>query len=78
MPTVLRVGPYRFFFYAADCVEPPHVHVERDSNKAKFWLKPVRLHSSNGFSTNELNRIQRIIEENLETLLQKWEKFCHD
>ena len=34
MPTVLKVGPYRFFFYAADCVEPPNVHVERDSDKA--------------------------------------------
>jgi hypothetical protein len=28
MPTVLRSGPYRFFFYSADRGEPPHVHVE--------------------------------------------------
>ena len=25
MPTVLRVCPYRFFFYAGDRDEPPHV-----------------------------------------------------
>lgn len=31
MPTVLRVGPYRFFFYAGDRSEPAHVHVERDA-----------------------------------------------
>jgi hypothetical protein len=40
MPTVLRSGPYRFFFYAGDGSEPPHVHVERDDSEAKFWLGP--------------------------------------
>jgi hypothetical protein len=29
MPTALRIGPYRFFFYAGDRDELPHVHVER-------------------------------------------------
>ncbi|MFN2499896.1 MAG: DUF4160 domain-containing protein [Pyrinomonadaceae bacterium] len=36
MPTILRVRPYRFFFYASDRNEPPHVHVERDDKLAKF------------------------------------------
>ena len=40
MPTVLRFGPYRCFFYAGDREEPPHVHVERDVNVATFWLDP--------------------------------------
>ena len=40
MPTILREGPYRFFFYASDREEPPHVHVERDDRVAKFWLDP--------------------------------------
>ena len=38
MPTVLRSGPFRVFFYAGDSGEPPHVHVERDDCQAKFWL----------------------------------------
>lgn len=46
MPTVFRSGPYRFFFYAGDRNEPPHVHVERESNRAKFWLEPVRMQES--------------------------------
>ncbi|MBZ5579241.1 MAG: DUF4160 domain-containing protein [Acidobacteriia bacterium] len=46
MPTVLRSGPYRFFFYSADRDEPPHVHGEREDSAAKFWLSPVRLSSS--------------------------------
>src|SRR3989304_2044126 len=50
MPTVLRVGPYRFFFFAADRDEPHHVHVEREDKIAKFWLDPVRLQTSGGFS----------------------------
>ena len=43
MPTVLRVGSFRFFFYAGDGGEPPHIHVERDDCEAKFWLDPMRL-----------------------------------
>ena len=40
MPSVLILGPYRFFFFAGDHVEPPHVHVERDDCVAKFCLFP--------------------------------------
>lgn len=37
MPTLLRTGPYRVHFYAQDRLEePPHVHVRRDRNEAKF------------------------------------------
>ena len=49
MPSVRFPGPYRFFFYSGDNAEPPHVHVERDNYKAKFWLDPVRLQRSKGF-----------------------------
>ncbi|MGE3152952.1 MAG: DUF4160 domain-containing protein [Nitrospiraceae bacterium] len=36
MPTVLRVVPYRFFFYACDREEPSHVHIEREDKVAKL------------------------------------------
>ena len=75
MPTVLRSGPYRFFFYAGDGVEPPHVHVERDENVAKFWLRPVRLQNSRGFSRVEIARMQGIVEDNREALLRSWDDF---
>lgn len=75
MPTVLRSGPYRFFFYAGDRDEPPHIHIERDNDKAKFWLEPVRLQSSGGFSRTEINRIQQAVEENREDLLRRWNEF---
>ena len=75
MPTVLRIGPYRFFFYAGDRDEPLHIHVERDNNKAKFWLEPVRLQHSGGFSRAEINRIQKTVEENQEDLLRSWNEY---
>ncbi len=75
MPTVLRIGPYRFFFYAGDRDEPPHVHVERDNNLAKFWLDPVKIQTSGGFSSIEVSRIQNLVEENNETLLRSWNEF---
>ncbi len=75
MPTILRFGPYRFFFYAGDRDEPSHIHVERDANKAKFWLEPVRLQNSGGFSRTEINRIQRAVEENQNGLLSSWNEY---
>ncbi len=58
IPTVLRSGPYRVFFYAGDKDEPPHVHVERDDCEAKFWLEPILLERSHGFSRKENRHIQ--------------------
>ena len=78
MPTILRLGPYRFFFYAGDGDEPPHVHVERDDHTAKFCLAPIRLEESHGFQRHELHRIQRIIEEHRRRLLEDWEEYFHD
>lgn len=53
MPTVLRAGPYRLFFYAGDRTGPVHVQVERDAHRAKFWLTPVRLAENDGFSAKD-------------------------
>lgn len=75
MPTVFRTGPYRFFFYAGDRDEPPHIHVEHDANIAKFWVDPVRLQNSGGFSRTEINRIQKLVEENRGALLESWNEF---
>lgn len=75
MPTVLRVGPYRFFFYAGDREEPPHVHVERDDRIAKFWLDPIRLQSSGGFSRQDIGRIQKLLAANRTRLLEAWNDY---
>jgi hypothetical protein len=78
MPTLLKVGPYRFFCYSGDREEPPHVHVGRDDTEAKFWLNPVRLQNNKGFKRAELNRLQKLVEENHEKLLGAWNDFFND
>src|SRR5437867_12112692 len=65
----------RIGFYASDRHEPPHVHVERDEKVAKFWLRPVRLERSGGFSRREINRIQKLVEKNAEDLLRSWNEY---
>jgi hypothetical protein len=72
MPTVLIIGPYRFFFYSGDREEPFHIHVERDNHTAKFWLQPVRLQNSGGFKSKELSRIQDLVEENQAKFVEAW------
>lgn len=75
MPTILRSGPYRLFFYAGDGFEPPHVHVERDNAVAKFWLDPVRFQEESGFRPAELRVIQRLVEEHVSKLLEAWHDY---
>ena len=75
MPTVLRSGPYRLYFYSSDGDEPPHVHVTRDECAAKYWLEPLRYESSVGFRPVEMRRIQAIIAENREQILERWNEY---
>lgn len=72
MPTLLRPGPYRVYFYSHEPNEPLHVHVDREDQSAKFWLSPVTLSRNLGFSPVELRRIQRMLEQNESMLLEKW------
>ena len=75
MPTVLHVGPYRFFFVSPDSPEPPHVHVQREKMVAKFWLDPVALEKAGGFKSHELNKIGRLVQEQSDFLLERWHEY---
>jgi hypothetical protein len=72
MPTILRSGPYRFYFYSHEPNEPPHVHVDRDDSSAKFWLQQVGLARNLGFSPAELRRIQRLVVEHQQEFVEVW------
>ncbi len=56
MPTVLRIGRQRFFFFSREDNEPPHIHAESAENAAKFWLRPVTLVWAVGYNSKELDR----------------------
>jgi hypothetical protein len=61
MPTVLRIGRFRFFFSSNEGQEPPHIHVQASSDEAKFWLDPIGLASNYGFRGRDLTEIERLV-----------------
>jgi hypothetical protein len=76
MPTVARIGPYRFFFFFAnEGLEPLHIHVQRDRSLAKFWLHSVALASSSGFAAHEIRRIQDLVEQHRDQFERSWHDF---
>ena len=78
MLTIADIGPYKFYFYSAEGKEPPHVHIRRDRATAKFWLNPVRIAGSRRFRDHELRRIQKLVEDNADRILEDWnEYFSH-
>lgn len=72
MPTIVQIDSYRFFFYSMEGGEPPHVHVERGDEVAKYWLSPVQLAESHGFRSHELKRVRLLVIEHREILLEAW------
>ncbi len=72
MPTILRAGQFRFFFYSNEGSEPPHVHVHSGGRIAKFWLVAVELAKPGGFGSRDLRRIERLVSLYRETLLEAW------
>lgn len=75
MPTILVIGPYRFFFYSNENQEPAHIHIQRDKALAKFWLEPIELASSTGFAAHELTKLSHLTHEHQTTLLEAWNDF---
>jgi hypothetical protein len=74
MPTILRIGSYRFFFYSAEHL-PTHVHVEHGENVAKFELEPVRLVMNRGFRGSEVTRLRAMVIEHRDLFRESWHEF---
>ena len=75
MPTVTRIGGFRFFFFSNERDEPPHIHVEAAGRYAKFWVAPVSLAASANFRSHELTELRRIVLEQSDFLKEKWDEF---
>ncbi len=72
MPTVFRRGPYRFFFFSREPNEPRHIHVERDTLGAKFWIRPVSLARNDGFSEREIRRLHQLVSNHESEIEEAW------
>jgi hypothetical protein len=75
MPTVLLVDGFRFYFYSNEGTEPPHVHVEKGDGAGKWWLDPVSVVWHDGFTKPQLRRINMIVLEHRERLLEAWDDY---
>jgi hypothetical protein len=72
MPTVLRWGSYRAFFYSNEGHEPAHVHVRAGNKEAKIWLHDLTVAANAGFPAHELADIIRYMRVHREQLLAVW------
>jgi hypothetical protein len=72
MPTVLRVGAFRFHFYSDEGSEPPHIHVRGPDGECKFWLEPISLASATGIKPHEIRTIERLVFEHKEVLISAY------
>jgi hypothetical protein len=75
MPTILRLGAYRFYFYSHEPNEPPHIHVDRDGASLKAWLLSVELARNHGFRPREINAILAMVEGHRAMLLEAWYEY---
>ena len=72
MPTVLRIGAYRFHFYSDERSEPPHIHVSAPDGECKFWLEPIRLARNKGLAPHALREIEKLVYEHQALLKEKY------
>ena len=75
MPTVLRVGPYRFHFYSDERGEPAHIHVRTSEGECKFWLDPIVLAKNRGLAPHVLRDIERLVYEHQVFLKEKYDEY---
>jgi len=75
MPTVLRIRGYRFYFFAMEGNEPPHVHVDKGSGTTKLWLRDLSIASTEGLKPGELREVLRLARQHQRHLLQSWHEF---
>ena len=73
-PTVMRVGPYRFFFNSREETRR-HVHVATAGGTAKFWLEPVvALESYHDLSPRDLRDVDLLVREHEDELKSAWDR----
>ena len=76
VPTVLRIGKYRFFFFSNEGKEPCHIHIESGDGHAKFWLSPkIHLALSQGMNAKDLSEISKLVRQNDKKLVEAWDEF---
>jgi hypothetical protein len=75
VPTVLKVGSYRFFFFSREETRI-HIHVSCSDGEAKFWLLPqIELARNHKLSRVQLKEIEKLIEDNYDDFKNAWNTY---
>jgi hypothetical protein len=75
MPTVMRIGAFRFYFFSHEPNEPPHIHIDRGEATIKVWLESLEIAKSRGFRAHEIGGIVAMVDENRVKLLEAWHEY---
>ena len=75
MPTVMRIGRFRFHFYSDERGEPAHIHVATADGECKFWLEPIVLAVNKGLRPGDFRQIERLVYEHVTFLREKYHEY---
>ena len=75
MSTVLKIGPYRFYFFSRE-ESRVHIHVSCPDGEAKFWLEPeIELATNYKLSRVQLKQIEQLVEEHHDDFKSAWKHY---
>ena len=72
MPTVLKIGSFKFHFYSDEGSEPPYIHVATPDGEYKFWLAPISLARNKGIDPKTVRKIEKLVFEHYALLKEKY------
>jgi hypothetical protein len=79
MPTILLMLGWRFYFYANERDEPPHVHCRKGGAEAKYWIDTdnFEVFEAHAFGMKPADKriVRRIILEHFDYIINQWNDF---
>lgn len=79
MPELFRYAGFVFFFFSREH-EPIHVHVEGNGGKVIYDIvdSELVLREIHNIKPNDLKRIKRFAQLNIEIIIEEWNKYFGD
>lgn len=76
MPEVFRFFGFSFFFYSREH-GPIHIHIEGNNGYAKYkWNgESFEQETAVNIKAGDLKNIKRVIDENADLIIKRWEEY---
>jgi hypothetical protein len=75
VPTILFIRGYRFYFFAEEGNEPPHVHIEKGAGSIKVWLDDTSIMKSENLKPPEIRAALQLTRKYRSLLLNSWHEW---